>query len=339
MDYDQVLESAKKRLEPICSVCKECNGIVCRGRVPGVGAKGTGSGFIRSYEYLSQVKIVMDTIYKETGHDTSIELFNRTFSAPIFAAPIGGMDINYGGVISEIEFATAVVTGTAKAGCAAFTGDGADDKYFNDPLIPIKNVGGIGIPTIKPWNNKKVLEKIKAAEKIGVLGFAMDIDSAGLVHLAKSGKPVSSKSVYELKEIISYTKLPFIIKGIMSARGAEKAALTGAYGIVVSNHGGRALDSTLATCEVLPEIRQAIGHKIKIFVDGGIRTGEDVFKALALGADAVLIGRPYAIMACGNGADGVELLTHKLIHELKETMIMTGCKSLEDIDNSKIVNY
>ena len=339
MNYNQILQKARKRLIQVCKVCKECNGVACRGKVPGVGSKGTGNAFIRNYEYLSQVKIVMDTIYEELGHDTTIELFNHTFKAPIFAAPIGGMDINYSGIISEREFATAVVTGTARAGCAAFTGDGADDSYFTEPLLPIRNMNGIGIPTLKPWKNEKILEKIKIAEKVGVLGFAMDIDSAGLIHLAKSGKPVSSKSVEELKEIISYTKLPFILKGVMSVKGAEKAALTGAYGIVVSNHGGRVLDNTLATCEVLPEIRQAVGHKIKIFVDGGIRTGADVFKALALGADAVLIGRPYVIMACGNGADGVELFTNKLIYELKEVMIMTGCKSLDDITNDKIVNY
>ena len=146
----------------------------------------------------------------------------------------------------------------------------------------------------------------------------------GLVHLAKSGTPVFSKTIDELKEIVRYCKVPFIIKGIMSAKAAEKAVESGAYGIVVSNHGGRVLDNTPATCEVLPEIRQAVGDRVKVFVDGGIRTGADVFKALALGADAALIGRPYAVMAVGNGADGVRLYTEKLIHELKETMIMTG---------------
>jgi isopentenyl diphosphate isomerase/L-lactate dehydrogenase-like FMN-dependent dehydrogenase len=174
------------------------------------------------------------------------------------------------------------------------------------------------------------------AEEVGAMAVAMDIDSAGLIHLAKSGKPVFSKTVEELKEIAAYTKLPFIIKGIMSAKVAEKAALTGAYGIVVSNHGGRVLDNTPATCEVLPEIKQAVGDRVKVFVDGGIRTGADVFKALALGADAVLIGRPYAVAAFGGGAEGVRLYTEKLMYELKETMIMTGCADLGDITFDKV---
>lgn len=336
MDYNEVLERARERLAPHCLVCKECNGIACRGKVPGMGAKGTGNSFIRNYEYLSNVKVEMDTIYEYKGQDISIELFGYTFKAPIFAAPIGGMRFNYGDRISELDYATAVVTGTVMAGCAAFTGDGADDLCFLAPLEPIKSVNGLAVPTLKPWKSDIVFEKIKMAEEAGAMAIAMDIDSAGLMHLAKSGKPVFSKSVEELEEIAAYTKLPFIIKGVMSAKVAEKAALTGAYGIVVSNHGGRVLDNTPATCEVLPEIKQAVGDRVKVFVDGGIRTGADVFKALALGADAALIGRPYAVAAFGGGAEGVRLYTEKLIYELKETMIMTGCADLGDITFDKV---
>src|SRR5690606_33513471 len=108
-------------------------------------------------------------------------------------------------------------------GIAAFTGDGANDDYFNAPITPLKEVGGWGIPTLKPWSQEKIFEKIKIVEEIGVLALAMDIDSAGLVHLAASGKPVYSKTVEELKEIVDSTKLQFIIKGIMSGKAAEKA--------------------------------------------------------------------------------------------------------------------
>jgi isopentenyl diphosphate isomerase/L-lactate dehydrogenase-like FMN-dependent dehydrogenase len=336
MDYNTVLGRAREILAPHCMVCRECNGVACRGKVPGVGGKGTGSSFIRNYEYLARVRIVMDTIYRNEGQDTSVELFGHSFKAPIFAAPIGGFRFNYNDVISEADYAAAVVTGTVKAGCAAFTGDGADDVCFSAPLEPIKDTGGIAVPTLKPWKKEEVFQKIKTVEKIGAMAVAMDIDSAGLIHLAKSGKPVFSKTVEDLAEIVSFTKLPFIPKGIMTARGAEKAAEAGVYGIVVSNHGGRVLDYTPATCEVLPEIRQAVGKEVKIFVDGGIRTGVDVFKALALGADAVLVGRPYAVMAVGNGAEAVSMYTEKLINELKETMLMTGCTGIEDITPDKV---
>ena len=96
------------------------------------------------------------------------------------------------------------------------------------------------------------------------------------------------------------------------------------------------MDSGLSTAEVLPEIRRAIGKCIKILVDGGIRTGLDVFKMLALGADAVLIGRPYSIAAYGGGSEGVRLYTEKVYAELVDTMKMTGCCTIEEIQGKHI---
>ncbi|MDX9916917.1 MAG: alpha-hydroxy-acid oxidizing protein [Gudongella sp.] len=339
MNYEEVRAKAKEIMVPECLVCKECNGVACKGWVPGVGAKWTGNSFIRSFNYLNEVKLVMDTIVlkEQEAQDISIELFGKEFSAPIFVAPIGGMDINYGGKMEEEDYHRSTLTGAKNSGIAAFTGDGANDVYFNAPQKPLKELDGWGIPTLKPWSQEKVFEKIKVVEELGVIALAMDIDSAGLVHLAASGKPVYSKTPAELREIVEFTKLPFIIKGIMSAKGAQKAVETGAYGIVVSNHGGRVLDNTPATTEVLPEIKKVVGDRMKIFVDGGIRTGADVFKALALGADAVLIGRTYAISAFGGGAEGVSLYTEKLKAELKDTMLMTGCTTLSDITADKII--
>src|SRR5687767_1871418 len=104
MDYNEVLNKAREILAPNCAVCRECNGVSCRGKVPGVGGKGTGNSFIRNYDYLTSIKIVMDTIYQNKGQDTSIELFGHTFKGPIFAAPIGGMNVNYNNVISELDY-------------------------------------------------------------------------------------------------------------------------------------------------------------------------------------------------------------------------------------------
>ena len=117
---------------------------------------------------------------------------------------------------------------------------------------------------------------------------------------------------------------PFIVKGIMTVAGAKKALEAGAAGIVVSNHGGRVLDQCPATAEVLPAIVDAVGGQMTILVDGGIRTGMDVFKALALGADAVLIGRPFVTMVYGAGAEGVKTYVEKLKAELADTMAMCG---------------
>ena len=153
------------------------------------------------------------------------------------------------------------------------------------------------------------------------------------------GGTVYPKSVADMKELVKMcAPLPFIVKGVMSAKGALKAAEAGVYGIVVSNHGGRVLDSSPATAEVLPEIRAALGENspVKIFMDGGIRTGLDVFKAIALGADAVLIGRPIITASFGGGAEGVEMYLKKVAAELVATMLMTGAANLKEITRDMV---
>lgn len=336
MEYKEVMEKAKTIIGSRCRVCRECNGIVCRGEVPGMGGKGSGSSFIRNFEKLNEMKLNMDTIYEFKEVDTSVELFGKSFSFPVFAAPIGGFYQHYGEALDDEQYNYAIAAGCKNAGTAGFTGDGVKEENFSMPLNAISKVGGWGIPTIKPWKKEEVIAKAKRAEEAGVLAVAMDIDAAGLTVLAALGKPVSPKSVEEIREIVTSTKLPFIIKGVMTAAGAVKAVEAGAYGIVISNHGGRVFDHTPATVEVLPEIYKAVGGKIKIFIDGGIRTGVDVLKVLALGADAVLIGRPYGVAAYGGGAEGVELYTRRIGAELRDAMIMTGCSTLKDIDERVI---
>ena len=109
--------------------------------------------------------------------------------------------------------------------------------------------------------------------------------------------------------------------------------------IVVSNHGGRVLDQCPSTAEVLPAIVDAVGGQMTILVDGGIRSGMDVFKALALGADGVLIGRPFVTMIYGGGAEGVQVYVDKLKAELSDTMAMCGAHSLSEISRDMIFGY
>jgi len=336
MQYSDILNNARDIIGKKCRVCKECNGIVCKGEIPGVGGKYTGEGFKVNYEKLKEIKINMDTIYEFKEVDTSIELFGKKFNYPVFAAPIGALNLHYSDILNDEAYSRAIIAGCKQGGTAGFTGDGVKDEFYELPLKTIKEVDGWGIPTIKPWKKDEILKKVKQAEEVGALAVAMDVDAAGLALLAALGKPVSPKSVEELKEIISSTKLPFIIKGIMTVKGALKALKAGAYGIVISNHGGRVLDQTPATVEVLPEIAKAVKGKMKIFIDGGIRTGIDVVKVLALGADAVLIGRPYAVAAYGGGAEAVQVYTEKIGKELRDTMIMTGCSKLSDIDETVV---
>ena len=140
----------------------------------------------------------------------------------------------------------------------------------------------------------------------------------------------------ELTQIIAMIKAPFIVKGVMTVGGALKALEAGADGIVLSNHGGRVLDQCPATAEVLAEIADAVQGRMKIFVDGGIRSGVDIFKAIALGADAVIICRPFVSMVYGGGAEGVQALIDKLGAELADTMEMCGAASLKQITRNMV---
>lgn len=336
MNYKDVLENAKKIEDFKCRVCPQCNGKACKGEIPGVGGKGSGSAFTRNVEKINEIKLNMDTLYTPDTVDTSIELFGKKFKSPIFAAPIGGLIPCYGEKLTDYEYAKAIVDGCKEVGNIGFTGDGVADEYFMDPLKAIEESDGWGIPTIKPWEKEEIFRKLRASEEKNAVAVAMDIDAAGLAILAMAGKPVSPKSVDVLREIIGSTELPFIVKGVMTVKGAIKVMEAGAYGIVVSNHGGRVLDHTPATIEVLPEIVKAVGGRMKIFIDGGIRSGLDVLKVLALGADAVLIGRPYAIAAYGGGAEGVALYTEKITKEFAEAMTMTGCRTLNEIGEDVI---
>ena len=170
------------------------------------------------------------------------------------------------------------------------------------------------------------------AKASGCFAVAMDVDAAGLPFLKNMTPPAGSKSVEELAESVKLAERPFIVKGVMTVKGALKAKEAGAAAIVVSNHGGRVLDQCPATAEVLPEIAAALKDTgVKVLVDGGIRTGVDVFKALALGADGVLICRPFVTAVYGGGEEGVKCYIDKLAGELADTMQMCGAHSLAEI--------
>lgn len=336
MTYEEVLENARKVLAPKCRVCPECNGLACKGEIPGCGGVASGRAFTVCREFFKTIKVEMDAVHPHFEADTSIDLFGHKFSVPFFPAPIGGMGLNYTNYLTEADYAKMICSGTHECGSFGFTGDGPKDDYFTSTIPAFKEVDGLAVPTMKPWELDKIKKQIRMVEEAGTMAFAMDIDSAALINLKLLGKPVTTKPAEELAEIASCTKLPFVVKGVMTAKSAELCKKAGAYGIVVSTHGGRILEDTPCPASKLQEIRAAVGKDFKIFVDGGIRTGADVFKCIALGADAVLIGRPYAIAAHGGGAEGVALYTKKIMAQLKEIMLMTDCPTLADITALKI---
>jgi 4-hydroxymandelate oxidase len=135
----------------------------------------------------------------------------------------------------------------------------------------------------------------------------------------------------------SITTLPVLVKGILRGDDGLKAYKHGAKGIIVSNHGGRQLDGAIATFEALPEIVTTVGDKIETLVDGGIRRGTDILKALALGAKAVLVGRPILWGLAAEGTKGVAHVLELLKEELDLAMALIGCASIKDIDPSLVI--
>lgn len=331
MTYEEVLSNAKTCMGEFCKACPVCNGKACSNKVPGPGSKGSGTVAIRNYDKWQELCINMDTICENKPLDLTSEIFGRTFKYPIFAAPIGAMKLHYGDRYDDLEYNDILVSSCADAGIAAFTGDGTNPAVMEGAARAIKQKDGNGIPTVKPWDINTLKEKLAMIKDAGSFAVAMDIDAAGLPFLKNLTPPAGSKTVEELREIVKEAEVPFIIKGIMTVKGALKAKEAGAAAIVVSNHGGRVLDQCPATAEVLAEIADAVGNDMKILVDGGIRSGVDIFKALALGADAVLIGRPFVTAVYGGGAEGVAAYTAKLAAELEDTMAMCGAHSLSEI--------
>lgn len=337
MNYQEVLAQARGCIGAYCKACNVCNGKACRNQMPGPGAKGVGDTAIRNYDKWQEIRINMDTICENGQPDTQLELFGRTFKYPFFAGPIGAVNLHYGDKLDDLSYNNILVKACSESGIAAFTGDGVNPAVMAGATKAIAAVQGNGVPTVKPWNIETIQEKIAMCRESGCFAVAMDIDAAGLPFLKNMTPPAGSKTVEELKQVAEIVALPFIVKGIMTVKGALKAKEAGAAGIVVSNHGGRVLDQCPSTAEVLPQIVEALkGSGVKIFVDGGIRSGVDVFKALALGADAVLICRPFVPAVYGGEEEGVKLYIEKIGAELADTMAMCGAKDIASISGDMI---
>lgn len=331
MNYAECLELARGKMGNYCKACPECNGRACKNQMPGPGAKGIGDTAIRNYDKWKEIRVQMDTLVEKRPIDTSLSLFGKNFQYPFFAGPVGAVNMHYGDSLNDVSYNDILVSSCAEFGIAAFTGDGMDSNVMVAATEAIKKAGGLGIPTVKPWNVEMIRENMALVKDAGAFAAAMDIDAAGLPFLKNFNPPAGSKSVEELREIVKAAGVPFIVKGIMTVKGALKAKEAGAAAIVVSNHGGRVLDQCPATAEVLEEIAKAVDGSMKIFVDGGIRSGTDVFKALALGADAVIIARPFVTAVYGGGREGGEAYIQKIGSELADTMAMCGVSSLAEI--------
>lgn len=297
-----------------------------------MGGLGTGAAFQNNFEALAAVRLNMTALHEVKTPDTGTKLLGFDLRVPALAAPIGGVSFNMTDAVQEDDYIEAVLGGCEAAGTVGCTGDGVP------PFIIDAAEKGLqahkGIPFIKPWEGKELFEKLDRMLVCKPLAVGMDVDAAGLVTLRKMGRPVTPMSLAELAKVIDHVhkqNCPFIVKGIMTPQDAEKAVAAGADALVVSNHGGRILDHCPGTAEVLPRIAATVRGRAVIFVDGAVRSGVDVLKMLALGADAALIGRPICVAAIGGGLEGVKSYFEGIAAQLSQAMLLTGVGAIRDI--------
>nr|XP_023920722.1 peroxisomal (S)-2-hydroxy-acid oxidase GLO4-like [Quercus suber] len=177
--------------------------------------------------------------------------------------------------------------------------------------------------------NKMVAPRLKNLE--GLLSIEADSDNGSNLEAYAKETMDASLCWKDIEWLKSITNMPILIKGVLTGEDAIKAAEVGVAGIMVSNHGARQLDYTDATINVLEEVVHAVGGRVPVFFDGGVRRGTDIFKALALGAQAVLIGRPVIFGLAAKGEYGVRQVIQMLKDELELTMALSGCPSVKDI--------
>ena len=325
-------DQAREIMKGFCRVCPVCDGRACAGEVPGMGGAGNGGSFRDNLRALFEIKLEPRLIHNVENPDTKTGLWGLDLAFPVLAAPMGGVSFNMSEKVPELDYIRAILQGCVRAGVIGSTGDAVPPLPFEAGLTATAEVDGRGIPFIKPWADEELLPKLEQAARVGVKVIGLDIDSIGLMTVRLMGRSIPPRPVERLAEIITRSPLPIVLKGIMSAADARLAVEAGAAGIVVSNHGGRILDSIPGTARVLPSIVREVGRAVPVLVDGGLRSGGDVLKMLALGADAVMIGRPLAVAALGGGAEGVADYLLNIKTELMQAMILTGVPDLSRVD-------
>ncbi|MHB8129773.1 MAG: alpha-hydroxy acid oxidase [Mobilitalea sp.] len=261
---------------------------------------------------------------------TAFELYGEIFSTPIMTAALSHLDkCRPNGTVEMAK-------GAFAAGAVMWTGMGEEAE-----LEAIIATGAKTIKIIKPHaDNNIIFKKIEHAEKCGALAVGMDIDHAFNnkgQYDSVLGAPMTSKTLDEIKSFIKATKLPFIIKGVLSEQDTYKCIEAGAKGIVISHHHG-ILDYSLPPLMILSKIVKVIDRSIPIFVDCGVSSGIDTFKALALGATAVSVGRLLMSSLIEDGANGVQKKIEDMTQELSGALARTCSVDIMHIDSSVIWN-
>ena len=334
MSYADLASAARGNIGPFCKACPVCDGRACAGVMPGPGDKGEGHVAERNWRAWQGLRVNMDTLHESFSADTRAAVLGRELSLPVMIGPVGDVQRHYGKKYDTVSYNRCVLTAAAGEGTLAWTGDGLDGSIMTEACGLIGELDGAGVPTVKPWDDVTLGDKLEEALEARPAAIAMDIDAAGLPFLRGQVPPAGAKSAAQIADVATRCHdagVPFVLKGVMTARAALRAAEAGADAIVVSNHGGRVLDGTPATAEALTDIVTAVGDRVEVLVDGGVRSGLDVFRALALGARACLVCRPFVVSAFGGGENGVREYLTQMRAELEDAMEMCGAPTVADI--------
>jgi 4-hydroxymandelate oxidase len=310
-----------------------------------------------------RLKILPRMLADMTGGNTRIDLLGRTWESPVFLAPVAYQKLAH----ADGELATALGAAAMKTGMVLSTqagvsvedfGRGAQtpwwfqlyiqpDRGFTRDLVQRAEAAGaeaLMVTVDAPVHLRNREQRARfhippEAAPVNLRGLAPvqpgpEQDAGNLVfNPANLALAVTWRDV---EWLLSFAKRPVLLKGILSADDAEQAVKLGVAGIVVSNHGGRTLDTVPASIDALPRIADRLAGAKPILLDGGIRRGTDVFKALALGASAVMIGRPYFWGLAAAGAVGVAHVLRILRAELETTMVLAGCPTISRITKNAI---
>lgn len=321
----------------------------------------TNEGNQRAFQAISLLPRVLG---KVANGSTAMELFGYRYAHPVFIAPMA----YHGLAHQDAELATAVAASAMKAAFVVSTQASVSlEEIAENAQCPL------WFQLYMQPQREISLDLVRRAELAGYQAIVVTVDAPiqGLrnedqrqgfhfpdhlqpVNLSRyagsrivasipAGGSLFSHPLIEtmatwedISWLVAHTKLPVLLKGILHPLDVQPALDAGAAGIIVSNHGGRVLDTTPPMPDILPKIASEIKGRVPILADGGIRRGTDIIKALALGADAVLIGRPVMHGLAAAGATGVAHVLNLLRMELEAAMVLTGCRTLADIDATRL---
>ena len=276
--------------------------------------------------------LITERLIDSAVASTSVELFGQTFSSPVMTPAFSHLMQFKGRELTGLEEYSIA---TKNLNLLNFVG-----MMENDLFAKVAATGAKTVRIVKPYaDNGKVRDQMQFAEEQGAFGIGMDIDHIfgpeGLDIVI--GEQMAVQTSDMIRSYIESTKLPFFIKGVLSVEDAVKSAELGAKAIIVSHHHGR-LPYAVPPLQILPKIKEALkGKDVRIIVDCGISSGSDVFKCLALGADAAAVGRSMIPSLENEGTEGVEKFLTDINKELRYIMSFTGNKKVSDIDSSCLV--